>query len=104
MDGKRPLARRIFHGLAKLAILGLLGIALLFGSLWIEHAFPITLPAPTGPFPVGRSIYDWTDQSSVDTLAPVSGTKRELLVSIWYPAVKQSTATADYFPAGWRAA
>ena len=47
---KKPLARRIFRGIAILAILGMLGIGVLLGSLWVEHRTEITLPAPTGPF------------------------------------------------------
>src|SRR5438552_13374513 len=84
---KQPrLARRIFKGFAVLAMLGVLGIAALLGSLWLERRTEITLPTPTGPFAVGRAIYDWTDDTKLDTLAPVPGTKRELLVWMWYPS------------------
>src|SRR5438034_7714918 len=77
---KRPgLARRIFKGFAVLAMLGVLGSAALLGSLWLERRTEITLPTPTGPFAVGRAIYDWTDDTKLDTLAPVPGTKRGLL-------------------------
>jgi predicted dienelactone hydrolase len=72
-------------------------------SLWFERRTEITLPAPTGQFAVGRAIYDWTDDATVDTLAPVPGTKRELLVWIWYPsAAGQSAAMDDYVPARMR--
>jgi dienelactone hydrolase len=81
-------------------MLGVLGIAALLFSLWVEHRSAITLPAPTGAFAVGRAIYDWTDDANVDALAPVAGTKRELLVWIWYPAAAgQSAATDEYLPA-----
>jgi pimeloyl-ACP methyl ester carboxylesterase len=83
-----------------LAILGVLGIAALFGFLWLEHRTVVTLPTPTGSFAVGRTIQDWTDNAVLDTLAPTPGTKRELLVWIWYPsAAAQSTAKDDYLPA-----
>jgi pimeloyl-ACP methyl ester carboxylesterase len=103
---KRPgLGRRLFKGLAILAVLGVLGIAALLGSLWLERRTGITLPAPTGPFAVGRLIYDWTDDTKLDTLAPVPGTKRELLVWIWYPsAALRSMAVDEYLPAPMRAA
>src|ERR1700730_288175 len=98
-------ARRILKGFRVLAMLGVLGIAVLFGSLWLEHRTEITLPTPTGSFAVGRAIYDWTDDATLDTLAPVAGTKRELLVWIWYPAAAgQSVAKDDYVPAQMRAA
>src|SRR6516164_8890922 len=80
------LIRRVFKWFALLVMLGVFGIAALLGALWVEHTRELTLPAPTGPFAVGREIFDWTDDQHVDSLAPVSGTKRELLVWIWYPA------------------
>jgi pimeloyl-ACP methyl ester carboxylesterase len=103
---KRPgLARRIFKGFAVLAMLGVLGIAALLGSLWLERRTEIALPTPTGPFAVGRATFDWTDDTKLDTLAPVPGTKRELLVWMWYPsAVLRSMAVDDYLPAPMRAA
>jgi len=95
----------IFKGFAALAMLGVVGAAMLLGSLWLEHRTEITLPTPTGPFAVGRALYDWADDNALDTLAPVPGTKRELLVWIWYPsAAGPSTAMADYLPSEMRAA
>ena len=82
-----------------LAVSGVLGAGALMGALWLEHRIAVTLPAPTGPYAVGRAIYDWTDDANLDTLAPVPGTKRELLVWIWYPsAAGQSAAMDDYVP------
>ena len=103
---KQPrLARRIFKGFAVLAMLGLFGFGALLGALWLERRTELTLPPPTGSFAVGRAIYDWTDDARLDTLAPVPGTKRELLVWIWYPsAAEQSVAMDDYVPAQMRAA
>src|SRR3981189_3187563 len=98
---QRRLARRIFKGFAVLSMLGVLGVAALLVSLWLEHRTEVTLPAPTGPFAVGRALYDWVDDDApLDTLAPVPGTKRELLVWIWYPtAAGPSVAMDDYLPA-----
>jgi len=55
---------------------------------------------------VGRVIYDWADETTVDTLAPVPGTRRELLVWVWYPAAEgQPPVTTDgYIPSQMRAA
>ena len=93
--------RRILKALTVVVVLGVLGIGALVASLWLEHGMEVTLPAPTGPFAVGRVIYDWTDDATRDTLAPVPGTKRELLVWIWYPAATGRTAARidDYVPA-----
>src|SRR6202165_4445417 len=102
---QRRLARRIGKGLAVLAMLGVLGIAALFASLWLEHRSEVTLPTPTGAFAAGRALYDWADEETLDTLAPGPGIKRELLVWIWYPAVAgPSAAIDDYLPAPLRAA
>ena len=88
-----------------MAAAGVVGIAALLGTLWLERKTETTLPAPTGSFAVGRAIYDWTDDAKLDTLAPVPGTKRELLVWIWYPsATGQSVAIDDYVPGQMRAA
>lgn len=93
------LARRMFSGVAIVAILGVLGVGALLGSLWLEHRTEITLPTPTGPFAVGRSIEVWGDDTP-DPLAPLPGTKRELLVWIWFPAVAgPASAIDDYVPA-----
>jgi predicted dienelactone hydrolase len=87
-----------------LALSGVLGAVAFFGALWLEHRTATALPAPTGPYAVGRAIYDWTDNANPDTLAPVPGIKRELLVWIWYPSeALQSAAMEDYLPAPLRA-
>lgn len=100
-----PIRHRIFKGFALLAMFGVLTIAALLVPLWLEHRAEVTLPKPTGPFAVGRVLYDWSDDETLDSLAPVPGTKRELLVWIWYPAAAgQSAAIDDYVPAQMRAA
>lgn len=92
--------RRLLKGLAGLAALIVLGIGALLGFLWLEHGREVVLPAPTGPFTVGRAIQDWTDPVATDSLAPVPGTKRELLLWIWYPsAAGPSVVMDDYLPA-----
>lgn len=62
----------------------------------------LVLPAPTGPYAVGRIEYDWTDQSRYDPLAPHAGLKRELVVWAWYPALREPGAqVAPYLPSKW---
>src|ERR1700716_1749764 len=98
------LARRILKGFAILAMLGVLGVGTLVVSLWLEQKTDLTIPTPTGSYPVGRAIYDWTDDATLDMLAPVPGTKRELLVWIWYPSVggQADSMMEDYVPAQMR--
>src|SRR6476469_6821919 len=94
------LRQMLLRGFAALAMSGFLALAALVIFLWVEHSSEVTLPTPTGAFPVGRSIQDWKDSVGLDVLAPVPSTKRELLVWIWYPAVAgQSAAMDDYLPA-----
>src|SRR5947199_3425505 len=103
---KTRRARRVFRGCAILATVGVLGIGASLGALWLEHRTEVTLPAPTGPFAVGRTIYAWADEGSSEPRAPVPGTRRELLVWIWYPAAARQSAAMmdDYVPAQLRAA
>jgi predicted dienelactone hydrolase len=83
--------RRIFRVVKVLVLLGVLAIVVLVGWLWIEHRSEVTLPATTGRFAVGRTIYDWVDDAA----------KRELLVWIWYPADggQPGAVADDYIPA-----
>ncbi len=67
------VAARILKGFALLAILGVVAVGMLLAALWLEHRTEVTLPTPTGPLAVGRAIYDWTDDATLDTLAPVPG-------------------------------
>jgi predicted dienelactone hydrolase len=100
------LGMRLIKGFALLAGCGVLGVAVLLGLLWRERRTPITLPAPTGSFAVGRATDYWVDDAHSDALAPVPGTRRELAVWIWYPAAagRSAAAMADYLPAPWRTA
>jgi len=57
------------------------------------------LPAPTGLFIVGRTTFYWKDPTRPETLTDDSNDRRELMVSLWYPARKLSgLAPAVYFP------
>src|SRR5215510_13921147 len=103
------LAHRLIQWLAKtlaaLAALAVISLATLFVLLWREHKTEITLPQPTGRFAVGRTTYTWVNQNETDELAPSSGTKRRVIVWIWYPAAgSKSSASAEYLPGPWRQA
>jgi dienelactone hydrolase len=100
----RRYPRQVLRLLLLVAALGVLGLVVVLGSLEVGHETEVALPVPTGPLPVGRVLYDWTgDQPAA--LAPASGTKRELLVWIWYPAdVKSASVLDDYRPVAQRTA
>jgi len=50
------------------------------------------LPAPSGPYGVGRIGYDWIDPGRPDRYSGAPQAHRELMVYVWYPA---STNRAD---------
>lgn len=102
----RRLFKRIAKLIALLAIFAILCLTLLFALLYHEHSTPMTLPAPSGHFPVGRAQFAWTNPPENDDLAPSPGVKRIVLVWIWYPAAPnaKSAPPAEYLPPDWQAA
>src|SRR5579863_1393268 len=99
------VVKKLLKILGALVLLLITGIAAILGLLRLEHGFAMTLPEPTGQFPVGRAMVHWVDNKRMDSLAPAKGQKRELIVWIWYPAaVKTPVQTVEYQPAPWRAA
>jgi predicted dienelactone hydrolase len=44
------------------------------------------LPAPSGPAPVGRMEFTWTDSTRAEPFVGDSSARRELVVFVWYPA------------------
>lgn len=101
--------RRLIKVLWKTArvalVTGLLLVLLLLATLWLEHNTTLELPAPTGPYPVGRLVTTWLDTERTDRFAPTQGQHRELLVWIWYPAERTERSTrAEYLPRFWQQA
>ena len=97
--------RRMVRRIAALVVLGIFGLTILLIMMLWEHGTELTLPALTGQFAVGRSTFVWVNDALTDELAPSPGTKREVLVWMWYPAVAStSDRPAEYLPAPWREA
>ena len=98
----RRWVKRLMKSLLILLLLIVLVLASSIVFAEIRRSQTLILPAPTGPYAVGRMEYDWTDQSRTDPLAPRAGTKRELVVWAWYPATQESGAkVAPYLPPTW---
>src|SRR5262245_65867043 len=58
------------------------------------------LLAPTGPYAVGRTLFNWVDESRVDLLRPKG--YREIPAWVWYPAAPASDAQkAEWLPGTW---
>jgi len=80
-----------------LALIGLLGAVVHFG----DHR-EVVLPKPSGPFAVGRTLFDWTDPERDDPYSSAIGKHRELMVWFWYPAsAAPRSKPAEYIPADW---
>lgn len=58
---------------------------------------PATLPAPTGTQPVGATTVHLKDSTRTDPWVP--GVKRELMVTLWYPAKTSDGRRAPYMTA-----
>jgi predicted dienelactone hydrolase len=58
---------------------------------------PVELPAPTGPYAVGRRTFYWTDESRNEAANPEPNAKREIVVYLWYPAARAGES-AEYLP------
>jgi pimeloyl-ACP methyl ester carboxylesterase len=101
--------KRVLKRMAKTSLLAI-ALLLLAGCLVVAEFFfgiapsgesnsrvAITLPELNGPYPVARRFFDWIDYTRSDPFH--KSAKREVVVSVWYPA--QATAanqTATYLP------
>jgi hypothetical protein len=56
----------------------------------------LSLPRPTGPDPVGRTILRWVDETRAETITASSTDRREVIAEVWYPAMKPSGKNAPY--------
>jgi dienelactone hydrolase len=74
--------------------------ALAAGSGEAQGTHQSPLPVPTGEYSVGRTQFDWTDESRAD---PESHNgHREIVVWVWYPASPRSGAEpAEWMPGKW---
>ena len=83
-----------------LVVVGIIVLTLL--SFFIELKISKTLPTPTGKYQVGRTSFQLTDTTRLDSLSPQPFSKRKLMVWIWYPSNKlHSSSTVDYIPKEW---
>jgi len=97
----RRFAGLFIKTIASLAAIGIVGVLILVALMRHERTTVLELPAPTGRFAVGRTIFDWVNTAETDELSPAKA-KREVLVWIWYPAaVLPHAVRADYLPSWW---
>lgn len=78
--------RRWYHGLPRIGLAALLTIALCIGG-FCAWGYPMfELPRPSGSFAVGTTQFQLRDESRPETFAEQAGSKRELMLEVWYPA------------------
>jgi predicted dienelactone hydrolase len=67
--------------------------------MWIQAPETNQLPAPSGPYNVGRTAFHWIDSTRAEPYARDTGSRRELMVYAWYPTAAQGNRpTAPYIP------
>ena len=72
-------------------------------SLLLAAAGPLpaqaVFPEPSGPHPVGTTVFHWVDSEREEILTPEPGDQRELMVQLWYPIAKGTEGKrAEYLP------
>src|SRR5258708_884669 len=58
----------------------------------------LALPAPDGPYALGRLRLSWSDRTRPEVLSPTESDVREIIAEIWYPAQAQTGSASPYFP------
>lgn len=102
MRTHRRGVRRTVKVLLVVAIVLVVALGGYVGYVTVRQQEEVALPAPSGRYPVGRTMADWTDDARPDPLAPRAGTPRELSAWLWYPAAPAPGATpAHYAPGAW---
>jgi dienelactone hydrolase len=94
------MIKRILMLTATLTVAAVLLVAAVIAYFVVGHGQSLTLPAPTGPYSVGRTITTWTDASRLENLGGTAGQHRTLSVWIWYPAARGGSPV-PYVPSVW---
>ncbi|MFG1606392.1 alpha/beta hydrolase family protein [Actinoplanes sp. NPDC049265] len=90
------VTRRLLHRLAAVVMAAIVAtIGLAPPALADAPAIgELVLPAPTGPHPVGRDVMHLVDPDRADPWVPAE--RRELMVSVWYPAAVARGSRVPY--------
>ncbi len=66
--------------------------------LILSVAFQLNLPAPTGTYAVGQTVFRWVDASRHEAMSEDPNDSREVIAVVWYPAERGNKAKSPYFP------
>jgi pimeloyl-ACP methyl ester carboxylesterase len=92
---------RPLRGIGRVLIGIVAGVAIFVAFSAVMRVQGVSLPASTGPMPVGRTEIALDDTGRVDPFF-TDGRTRELAVWIWYPTVDGAAGVpAPYVPAPW---
>jgi len=80
----RPVRQRILAGMG----LSLGALALTLAAALPEQMPVFHFPQPKGPYGIGTVTYHWVDASRPDIFEATPGDHRELMVQVWYPALR----------------
>lgn len=75
----------------------LIGLCFLLGIILSIYS-QLELPASTGAYTVGRTIFRWVDTSRQEVLTVNPNDLREVVVLVWYPAEPGTGSITGYFP------
>ena len=76
------------------AMIGLAFILIFTLSIYLQ----LQLPATTGPYAVGQTVFRWVDDTRPELLTANPDDFREIIALIWYPAENGIGARSPYFP------
>ena len=88
-SGKAPRLATVGAFVLAFAVVGIAGAA------WVLP--PMSVPAPTGPHPVGVTAHVWTDATRDARGGSIAGEERALPITVWYPATRPGAQSA-YLP------
>lgn len=83
-----------------ISLVASLALAAPISSLQQTKQDKIQLPHPSGKYGVARVTYDWVDNRRPDTFSKDSGSHREIMVYVWYPAERDlsGNSMSEYLP------
>ena len=73
-------------------------ILLLLITVALSIFLQLEIPATSGPYTVGRTIFRWVDSARPEVLTDDPNDSREVMAFLWYPAVPGTGTKAGYFP------
>ncbi len=89
------MRKRVLWAFTVLVVLTAVGVGLLRLFLPIFQ-----FPPPTGTYAIGTLTYHWVDAERAEIFTAAPDDMRELMVQIWYPAVKSDGPRAPYIDDG----